>query len=390
MGRNRSVAFFQRVLDTHLAPYRAYCTPYVDDIFVYSHTFEDHCAHLRAVFRTLQRLSLTLSPAKCHIGYRSAAVLGHRTDGRLTWATDDKLDTIRSIAYPLTLQQLEHIIGFFAYYRSFVAYFAALSEPLERLKTALLASAPKTGAARKRYSDITRVPDDPQARQALLELKRILIDGVRLAMPDYTRPFILYVDASAEYGFGLAIHQTGDDGEFPVHFDSKRLSDAERRYQITELEAAAAAWALRKARRFIDNCSAGANGPLRHILFTDHSAVAALFRPPALTSTAASAHNSRLMRLSLLLCDFADRVEVRHRPGRYMAHVDALSRLQRAGATRNVPTPTSNRLFVLWNSPPHPSAPIFIDPDSTLLLLTVFSSTAVATAPAGNVACRNL
>lgn len=242
MGQNRSVAFLQRVLDTHLGPHRAFCTPYVDDIFVYSSTFQDHLSHLRAVFASLQRIGLTLSPHKCHVGYRSANVLGHRTDGRLLWATDDKLAAIKSINYPATLRQLEYVVGFFSYYRNFVAGFAAIIEPLERLKTDMLAPAPRTGASRKQYVDATAVPRHSAALAALEELKRVLLLGIRLLVPDFTRPFILYVDASHKWGFALAIHQDdGTDQERPVHFESRRLTSAERNYQITELEAAGTA-----------------------------------------------------------------------------------------------------------------------------------------------------
>lgn len=38
---------------------------YLDDINIYSHTFEDHLQHLTIVFEWLQTAGLTLKPSKC-------------------------------------------------------------------------------------------------------------------------------------------------------------------------------------------------------------------------------------------------------------------------------------------------------------------------------------
>ena len=43
------------------------CLVYLDDILVMSRTFEEHCARLAAVFDRLEKHTLKLKSAKCHL-----------------------------------------------------------------------------------------------------------------------------------------------------------------------------------------------------------------------------------------------------------------------------------------------------------------------------------
>src|SRR6266508_6967636 len=56
---------------------------YLDDILVYSDTFEEHLAHLRKVFDKLQETNLVIKLKKCKFGQRKIKFLGYtiRTDG---------------------------------------------------------------------------------------------------------------------------------------------------------------------------------------------------------------------------------------------------------------------------------------------------------------------
>lgn len=87
-----------------------------------------------------------------------------------------------------------------------------------------------------------------------------------LAFPDYTKPFISYVDGSKEQGFGAALHQVRTDGvERPVLFISRELKKAEQSYWLTELEAGALVWALHKLQHYLDSND--------FIIYTDHAAL---------------------------------------------------------------------------------------------------------------------
>ena len=62
-----------------LSPYLwVFTLIYIDDVVVYSRTFEDHLKHVDQVLKVIADSGLTLSPPKCHLGYQSIIVLGHK------------------------------------------------------------------------------------------------------------------------------------------------------------------------------------------------------------------------------------------------------------------------------------------------------------------------
>ncbi|CAC5403244.1 Retrovirus-related Pol polyprotein from transposon gypsy,Retrovirus-related Pol polyprotein from transposon 297,Retrovirus-related Pol polyprotein from transposon 17.6,Transposon Ty3-I Gag-Pol polyprotein,Transposon Ty3-G Gag-Pol polyprotein,Retrovirus-related Pol polyprotein from transposon opus,Retrovirus-related Pol polyprotein from transposon 412 [Mytilus coruscus] len=50
---------------------------YVDDILIFSKTFEEHLRHLEQVFSRLRDANLTLKPTKCEFAVKEVKYLGH-------------------------------------------------------------------------------------------------------------------------------------------------------------------------------------------------------------------------------------------------------------------------------------------------------------------------
>ena len=66
---NASQSFFKMIISN------TFC--YVDDILIYSNTFDEHVSHLRAVFERLKAHNLVLNRDKCVFAQQKITFLGH-------------------------------------------------------------------------------------------------------------------------------------------------------------------------------------------------------------------------------------------------------------------------------------------------------------------------
>ena len=64
---------------------------YLDDVIVYSPTFERHLTDLSAVFERIREAHLHLKPSKCHLFRRQVAFLGHVIDAHGIRTDPDKV-----------------------------------------------------------------------------------------------------------------------------------------------------------------------------------------------------------------------------------------------------------------------------------------------------------
>lgn len=77
-GLKGAPATFQRLMDTLLKDCTGFAGSYIDDLAIYSRTWEDHLDHLRQVLQRLQENGLTAKPKKCHFGMSECEYLGLR------------------------------------------------------------------------------------------------------------------------------------------------------------------------------------------------------------------------------------------------------------------------------------------------------------------------
>ena len=67
-GLKNPPATFQRAMQNVLAGCHDFCRIHVDDIIIYSKTFEEHLEHRRIVLGRLRDANLKVTPAKCYFG----------------------------------------------------------------------------------------------------------------------------------------------------------------------------------------------------------------------------------------------------------------------------------------------------------------------------------
>ena len=106
---------------------------------------------------------------------------------------------------------------------------------------------------------------DVEQAHAFETLKNHLISTPVIKYPDFTKPFVLYTDASGK-GLGAVLQQKDEQGiEHVIAYASRSLSKAEQNYATTELECLAIIWAIEHFHHYL--------GSQEFTLITDHSAL---------------------------------------------------------------------------------------------------------------------
>ena len=69
-GLQGAPATFQRMMDYLVDGCGAFAAAYLDDLVVFSGSWEDHLIHLIEIFKRLRRAELTAKPSKCQFAMR--------------------------------------------------------------------------------------------------------------------------------------------------------------------------------------------------------------------------------------------------------------------------------------------------------------------------------
>ena len=78
MGITNAAPTFQRNMEAMLTGLLwNCCIVYIDDIIIYSNTFEEHKEHLKEVFKRLKAANVALKPEKCNFCQHEVEYLGH-------------------------------------------------------------------------------------------------------------------------------------------------------------------------------------------------------------------------------------------------------------------------------------------------------------------------
>ena len=233
-GLTNAPSTFQRVMERTLADLPN-CLVYIDDIIVYSKTYEEHWERLEAVFCRLREAGLLLKPSKCKLFQNRVKYLGHVISSDGIEADPDKTEAIRNWDMPSTVHELRQTIGFFSYYRRFVKDFAKIAKPLHQLL--------KGHENRRNANKKTSIDMPSEAVLAFEKLKEKLTTPPVLGYADYTLPFEVHTDASS-HGLGAVLYQRQKGNLRVIAYASKGLKTSETHYSAHKLEFLALKWAL--------------------------------------------------------------------------------------------------------------------------------------------------
>ena len=174
-----------------LSPYLwIFTLVYIDDIVVYSHSFEEHLKHVDSVLSIIAKSGLTLSPLKCHIGYHSIIMLGNKVS-RLGLSThQEKLKAVWELKAPKDQKKLETFLGLAVYFSAYIPYFSWMVNPLFKSM---------------RSKDLPHKWTDEHQRCFEL-IKFALVSVLVRGHPETSQTYRLYTDAS-DYAIAGALQQ---------------------------------------------------------------------------------------------------------------------------------------------------------------------------------------
>ncbi|RVX10301.1 Retrovirus-related Pol polyprotein from transposon 17.6 [Vitis vinifera] len=289
-GLTNAPSTFQSLMNNIFQPYlRKFILVFFDDILIYSRSFSDHIHHLSIALQVLRENLLYAKSNKCFFGHSSIEYLGHVISSGGVYTDPQKVAAVRDWPTPITLKQLRGFLGLTGYYRRFVKDYGKIAKPL-------------TDLLKKDAFHWTE-----GSNQAFMALKQAMITAPVLALPNFSKEFIIETDASGQ-GIGAVLMQEGH----PIAYISKALSDRFQTLSTYEKEMLAILMAIKKWESYLVD---------RHfVIKTDHQSLKYLLEQRVTTPTQ-QAWVAKLMQYDY---------EIRYKQGKENVAVDALSRIQPA------------------------------------------------------------
>ncbi|MBW0519134.1 hypothetical protein O181_058849 [Austropuccinia psidii MF-1] len=245
---------------------------YIDDIIIYSETWEDHVQYIDRVLSKCTTINLKISLKGCNFGQQELPALGHKVSG-LSLAIDQNK------------------------YRNHIKNFVHITSSLYRL------------CSKDIVFEIIK-----ERRDAYERIKYELTNAPVLILPDFELPLKLYVDAACSQGLGPALEERqivdGEPKEEVICYISRQLKDSEARYWATQTECLCLVWALEKPHYYLE-------GAVFEV-YTDCTALKSL-----LNIKTTSRH---MLRWQTSIQEYRGNMTIIHKEGKSHTNADDLSR----------------------------------------------------------------
>ncbi|MBW0467388.1 hypothetical protein O181_007103 [Austropuccinia psidii MF-1] len=263
-GIKNAPAHFQRMMDTILQEeiLEGWMLVYIDDIIIYSETWEDHVKYIDKVLSKFIPINQKLSLKKCNLCQQELLALGHQVSG-LSLAIDQN-----KVA-------------------------AVLQKPISK----------------DLVFEITK-----ERRDAYERIKHELTNAPVLILPDFELPFKLYIDAACSQGLGAALHQRqivgGEPREGVICYISRQLKDSEAWYGATQTECLCLVLALEKPHYYLEG--------LAFEVYTDLTALKSLLN---IKTT-----NRHMLRWKISIQEYRGNMIIIYKEGKSHTNSNGLSR----------------------------------------------------------------
>jgi hypothetical protein len=202
---------------------------YLDDILIFSKSWEDHVKHVRKVLDVLKKEKLCLKMSKCEFGKTSLVYLGYIVGGGELKIDPSKVEAIMKWPKPNNVTEVRSFLGAVQYWRKFIANFSFIASPLHAL-TSTKQVFQWGGKQQKSFET----------------LKEKISTTPVLALPDLQQPFEIETDAS-DYAMGAVLIQRRK----PICYHSETFTSAVRNYPTYDKELYALVQSVKKWKHYL-------------------------------------------------------------------------------------------------------------------------------------------
>uniref|UniRef100_A0A0G4HXF4 Uncharacterized protein n=1 Tax=Chromera velia CCMP2878 TaxID=1169474 RepID=A0A0G4HXF4_9ALVE len=213
----------------------------IDDVLVYSPTVDQHEEDLRRVLGCLRKDEYYVKISKCKFFVPKVVYIGLEISDVGVRAEPKKTELVQTWPKPENKHELRVFLGLCNWFRRFIYKYSHVTAPLTSLLQAKVEFI---------WSEVCEA--------AFKELKEKIAELILLFIPNPTRPFDLYVDASEkEICIAAALMQWDQilrvNGLRVVALASRKLVQAEQKYPIRENELLAVVFGVKTFRIYVNH-----------------------------------------------------------------------------------------------------------------------------------------
>src|SRR5690606_17076799 len=180
---------------------------YLDDILIYSDTFEEHVEHVSKVLELFEAHDLYVKGEKYTFHTTKVEFLGYEVSTKGIYMDSSKIQALKEWLPPSDIPSLQSFLSFTNYYQRFILSFSKLTQPLTSL---LQKDTPW------KWSEACQLAFDL--------LKKAFTSAPILRHFDPALPITIETDAS-DFSYGTVLSQKDSKGLFrPVAFYLKKMS----------------------------------------------------------------------------------------------------------------------------------------------------------------------
>jgi cleavage and polyadenylation specificity factor subunit 1 len=107
---------------------------YLDDVVIYSKTFEEHLEHVKIVFERLRAAGLTVKPDKVMFAIKQIFSMVYNVGSEGVRIDPERTQATRNFTTPKDAKGISRFVGMVNFYHKFIPNLAELAAPLNQLR----------------------------------------------------------------------------------------------------------------------------------------------------------------------------------------------------------------------------------------------------------------